>query len=304
MELGKWLSESAWKIIKGFLEANLAIIKSNPSVALVPIYALVRATGITVQSGHTGLLFSFGRARTVLEPGFRLLFPFLQVVRVLPTRSRTMDLPSQEVVTMEGLVYIVDANLVFRIEDVRKALIQIDDLDRGMYQMLALSVQRILRNCSRTDLRVSEELDQSLSQTMGQHLQAWGVVVEHAGFTSITPSPVTLRLTQLGQRTNIRSELLQWLESSELNRATALTLLGTPLRVYPHRSRNLMREELQRKRIRIRKLVRKIALKHEIRDQKRIKRLTRRALYKAGVGGVVGEEDVPKDKADATAEKL
>lgn len=299
--LAKVLTESGWKILRGFLDANLAIIKSNPSIALLPIYYLIRATGITIQSGQTGLLFSFGRARKELGPGFRLLIPFLQVVRVLPTRSRTMDLPAQEVVTLEGLVYIADANLVFRITDVRKALIQIDNLDRGMHQMLALSVQKILRGCSRSDLRVSEELDKSLEQTMGKHLQAWGVIVEHAGFTSITPSPVTLRLTQLGKRTHIRSDLLKLLESGDLNRAVALTLLGTKLSVFPHRKRSLMREELQRKRRRIRKLVRKVAQQHKIRDQRRIKYLTRRALFKAGVGGVVGEEDLSPAKPDAAA---
>ena len=83
---------------------------------------LVRAMGVTIESGQTGLLFSFGRARRTLAPGFHPLIPFLQRVRRLPTRSRTLDMPAQRVVTLEGLVYHVDANLVYRVIDVRKAL--------------------------------------------------------------------------------------------------------------------------------------------------------------------------------------
>ena len=74
----------------------------------------------------------FGRARRELEPGFHLLIPFLQRARRMPTRSRTLDLPAQRVATHQGLVYHVDANLVYRVTDVRKAMIQVDQIEKGM----------------------------------------------------------------------------------------------------------------------------------------------------------------------------
>ena len=114
-------------------------------VATVLIAAIVRAVGVTVHTGQHALRFSFGRAGKVLEPGFHLLVPFLQVVRKIPTRSRTLNLPSQRVTNFEGLVYQVDANLVYRVVDVRKALIQIDDLVKGMLEMLGLGVQEVVR---------------------------------------------------------------------------------------------------------------------------------------------------------------
>ena len=56
------------------------LAKQNSYVLFLLVYSFVRATGITVKSGTTGLLFSFGRARRVIAPGFRMLIPFLQVV--------------------------------------------------------------------------------------------------------------------------------------------------------------------------------------------------------------------------------
>ena len=54
--------------------------------------AVVRALGVTVRTGSTGVLFSFGRARRELQPGFHLLIPFLQVA---PSLSIVQKPPPQ-----------------------------------------------------------------------------------------------------------------------------------------------------------------------------------------------------------------
>lgn len=188
------------------------------------VWAVVRAMGKTVESGQTGLKFSFGRAVRVVEPGFHPLIPFLQVVRTLPTRSRTLDLAAQRVVTDEGLVFDVDANLVYRVVDVRRALIEIDDLVQGMQQVLALSVQELLRPRARAELYASEELDQELSRRMAARLEPWGVAVERAGFPSLRPSRESLRITQLDRLGRERAAALRRLRTHGVDPAAALAL--------------------------------------------------------------------------------
>ena len=56
-------------------------------VVVGAVAAIVRAMGVTIDSGQTGLLFSFGRAKRELHPGFHLLMPFVQRARRMPTRS-------------------------------------------------------------------------------------------------------------------------------------------------------------------------------------------------------------------------
>ena len=115
---------SWWEGIYEYLRYFITPDQLGYLIAIVTA-TVVRAMGVTIKSGETALLFSFGRARKELQPGFHLLIPFLQVARKMPSRSRTLDLPSQRVVTNEGLVYHVDANLVYRIVDVHKAVVEI-----------------------------------------------------------------------------------------------------------------------------------------------------------------------------------
>lgn len=225
-------------------------------VVIGVVSAIVKASGVTVQSGTTGLLYTVGRTdrkiplvlrpllaalqaggkltslpRRVLGPGFHPLVPFLQRVRKVPTRSRTLDLPAQKVATFEGYVFIADANLVFRIVDIRKALIQVDDLLRGMEQMLTLGVQEVLRAATIKELQSGEGLDERLRTNLEQRVAVWGVAVERAGFPTITPSPRTLRITQLRQKVEERLRRVETLkelsDERPLSTASALATIGS-----------------------------------------------------------------------------
>lgn len=247
-------SGSAWDTIRSLLGIEdvgetirtglrtwlIDFVQQNASLLVLVAFSIARATAVTVESGHTGLLFSFGRAKGTVSPGLKWLIPFLQIVRTAPTRQRTLDLPAQRVTTHDGLVYLVDANLVYRITDIEKALIEIDDLIKGMRQVLVLSVQRVIRSSERAVLRDREDMDRRLLEAMAEHLELWGVEVVNAGFTSVTPSPVTLRLVQLGARVETRRKGLEQLETVT-SRPLALALLGT-------KQRTVRRTELQRER--------------------------------------------------------
>jgi len=167
----------------------------------VVVSAIVSAAKVIVQSGQTALLFTLGRVskRSPLGPGFHLLIPFVHRARKVPTRSRTLDLPAQKIATGEGYVFVADANLVFRIVDVERALVMVDDLVPAMERVLTLGVQEVLRAATIPELKSGEGLDAALRANLEEKLEPWGVVVEHAGFPTITPSPRTLRITQLRQ---------------------------------------------------------------------------------------------------------
>ena len=282
---GTW---SWWDAFRaGFKESALQFIQQNSSVILIAVFSLVKATGVTVKSGHTGLLFSFGRAKREIPPGFRLLIPFLQIVRTLPTRQRTLDLPAQRVTTLDGLVYLVDANIVFRVVDVRKALIEIDDLLKGMRQVLVLSVQEVLRNTERDSLRVPEKMDKALEDAMAILLEPWGVELINAGFTSITPSPATLQLVQLDVRVNTRARSLDQL-NLHVPEGLALPLLGTPQRIITRSQVLAEREIVRRRHRRVRRVLRTELKRSGLKiSSKEHARLRRKIRIEAGMSGVL-----------------
>ncbi|MCP5022599.1 MAG: SPFH domain-containing protein [bacterium] len=208
------------------------------------IGAVVRAAGVQVQSGHKGLLFHFGRATKVLDHGFRPLIPYFQSVAIVPTRSRTMDLPSQRVVNQDGLVYFADANLVYHVQDVRRAVVEIDNLEEGMMQMLTLGVQEVLRATNRHTIADTGALALALEQTLAVRLEPWGVCVDKAGFPTLSPSAKSLRITQLDERVAERQARYQAFRQN-LPSPLASALVGT--RRFPRSKTNrLIRMAIKR----------------------------------------------------------
>lgn len=218
-------------------------------VAFVVIAGLVRRSGTTIVSGSSGLKFTFGRARKVCEPGFHPLLPLLQTIQVVPTRARTLDLPAQKLTTLDGLVYRVDASLVYRVVDVRKALIEVDDLQKGMLQMLGLGVNEVLRNLDRSRLRVSDALDVALAANLSRRVEPWGVVVERAAFTTIDPTRETTRITQLDSLMRSRTQALELFAARGVTPRIDLALLGSHKR-FVRRTHILRRQALATRRLR------------------------------------------------------
>ena len=232
-----YLSE-ALELLLSVLQAVLAYVvgyaKQHPVVTSLAVLALLRLFGITVQTGHKGVLFVFGRVRKELEPGFHFLLPFLITARTIPVRSITLDLLRQRITIADGLVYDVQANIVYRVADPKLALTQIDNLRHGIEVLLALIVEDLLGGQTRAAMLNFKDLDAKLTARAEAALERWGVTVEQAGFKSIAPTHKTLRLTQLAALGGERARVLQELIAQGVMVNAALALLGAEHRLIGH----------------------------------------------------------------------
>lgn len=224
------LLDAAWWLVNHLI----AFVKDNPLQAVIFAVIVIRLFGTTVQTGWKGVLFSFGRVRRELGPGFHALIPFVQRVRKIPIRSITMHLPMQRITTADGLVFDVQANLVYRIVDATRALVQIGDIRKGIEAVLLVVIQNLLREQTRGQLQNRKALDEDFTARARFKLERWGATVEQAGFMTIAPTSRTLRLTQLGLLTRERERMVQRYLHAGLSTEVAATLLGADRKVSAH----------------------------------------------------------------------
>jgi hypothetical protein len=222
-----FLLSTTWNLIVRFAWRN-------PVTFTLMLFGFARLWGTTIQTGYAGVLFRFGRAVKILEPGFHPLIPLIQDVRKLPVRSVTLQVPPQRLMNADGLVYDVDATLVMRIVDPIRATIEIDDLRAGCVTVLALAVADVITTSDRERLGVRGDLDAALNARVQPDLERWGIHVEQVGFNTIAPTRTTTRLSQQRQRTQERASVLHQLLDGGLTTETALALLGATRRVVSH----------------------------------------------------------------------
>lgn len=220
----------AWQRIKAVLlvarDLVWAYVQEHPGQTLLVMMFIVGLMGVVIDTGWRGVLFRWGRFRKVLDPGFHPLVPWMHTVRKTHIRARTMDLAKQRATSADGLVYDVDANLVYRIDDPVKALIEIDAFKQGIETVLSIAVQELIRERDHDQLWKRDDLDRALRARLDARFTEWGLSIDRVGFTTIAPTDQTLRITQQDAKVRERDRVRRMFLEAGVRPATALALIG------------------------------------------------------------------------------
>lgn len=93
---------------------------------------LILSSIIIVNQVERGVVFRFGRVVGVKEPGIRMRFPFgIDVVRKVDLRTRTIDVPQQEVITKDNISILVDAVVYYNVQNPTYALTRVVSFERS-----------------------------------------------------------------------------------------------------------------------------------------------------------------------------
>ncbi len=180
---------------------------------------------IVVYDGQHALKFTLGRAQGVVGPGVHFKLPIVQKFRVEETKHTTLDLEPQVIQLQDDLVYEVDAKVMYQIVDLRKAVIEIDDLVVGLQNRVVLAVQRVVGARDRHTVTDTDELIAGVREELRPVEEQWGVRILQFGFSNISPSPTTLEITQLELLTRERLSLYGELRQAGLSPAAAVALI-------------------------------------------------------------------------------
>src|SRR5262249_2271013 len=120
---------------------------------ILEILQAVTGIFVVVYDGQHALKFTLGRAQEVVGPGIHFKFPIIQRFQVKETKDTTIDLEPQVIQLQDDLVYEVGAKAVYQIVDLRKAVIEIDNLVTGLKNRMTLAVQRVVKAQDRESVR-------------------------------------------------------------------------------------------------------------------------------------------------------
>jgi regulator of protease activity HflC (stomatin/prohibitin superfamily) len=202
---------------------------------------LQAVTGIfvVVYDGQHALKFHLGRAQCVVGPGVHFKLPIVQRFQVEPTKDTTLDLEPQVIQLSDELVYEVGAKVVYQIVDLRKAVVEVDNLVEGLKNRLVIIVQNVVKAQDRYTIRDMARMVDDVKQALGPVEQQWGIKVHDFGFSTFSPTPETLEITQLQKLANEKLSLYrQFHDEQKLSAEAAVSLISGAVMALPaHRVR-------------------------------------------------------------------
>jgi regulator of protease activity HflC (stomatin/prohibitin superfamily) len=121
-------------------------------LALVTLALSVRV----VKQYELGVLFRFGRLLGTRSPGLRIIIPVVDVLHRVSLRIVTMPIQSQGIITRDNVSVDVSAVAYFRIVDVVKSVVAIEDVRSAIDQIAQTTLRKVVGQ---------HTLDETLSET-------------------------------------------------------------------------------------------------------------------------------------------
>ncbi|HEU5126727.1 MAG TPA: SPFH domain-containing protein [Glycomyces sp.] len=159
-------------------------------VAVFLIIVLARSIKIVPQQWNY-IIERLGRYRRTLEPGPRLLVPFIDSVRAkVDLRERVVNFPPQPVITEDNLGVQIDTVLYYIITQPTAAVYNIDDYLAGVEQLTTTTLRNVVgaMDLERT-LTSREEINSRLATELDKATDKWGLKVTRVELRSIEPPP-------------------------------------------------------------------------------------------------------------------
>ena len=125
-----------------------------------------------------GVVLRLGRCTGVRGPGLILLIPILERMIKIDTRTITMDIQPQDVITKDNVSLKVNAVIYFRVVNPEDAITQIEDYYFATSQLAQTTLRSVLGQYTLDDLLTGrEKINHTLQEIIDKATEPWGVKI-------------------------------------------------------------------------------------------------------------------------------
>jgi regulator of protease activity HflC (stomatin/prohibitin superfamily) len=195
-------------------------------VAIFFVIVLFRSIKIVPQQWNY-LIERLGKYQRTLEPGPRLLVPFVDKVRAkVDLRERVVNFPPQPVITADNLGVQIDTVLYYIITKPKDAVYSIDDYLAGVEQLTTTTLRNVVGSLDlEKTLTSREEINARLAAELDKATDKWGLKVTRVELRSIEP-PLSIRDAMEKQMRAERDRRAAILNAEGTKRAAILNAEG------------------------------------------------------------------------------
>jgi regulator of protease activity HflC (stomatin/prohibitin superfamily) len=157
-------------------------------VVLVFIIALVKAITI-IHQAEKGIIERFGRYKETLEPGLRVIIPFIDsLVARVDMRETVLDIQPQAVITKDNVGVTVDAVVYYYVTDAKAVRYEVANFYVAVSKLAQTNLRNLVGDMSLDDTLASRErINSALRETLDEATDKWGVKVTRVEVKEIEP---------------------------------------------------------------------------------------------------------------------
>ena len=125
-----------------------------------------------------GVLFRLGRYQGTLGPGLKVIIPGIFRLVKVDTRTITMDVPPQDVITRDNISIKVNAVLYFHVSDPERAIIKVENYLYATGQLAQTTLRSVCGEFELDDLLSKrDQINQRIQTIVDKQTDPWGIQV-------------------------------------------------------------------------------------------------------------------------------
>ncbi|MGA1508127.1 MAG: SPFH domain-containing protein, partial [Ilumatobacteraceae bacterium] len=194
------------------------------AVFLLFIIFLASAVKI-VRPYQRGVIERLGRYFATVDPGLRLILPFIDKLRIVDMREQVIDVPPQEVITSDNVVVSVDAVVYYEPTDPQRLIYNVANFMVAITKLAQTNLRNLIGDMQLDQALTSrDKINTNLREILDDATDTWGVRVKRVEIQRIDPP------------TDVMNAMHEQMKAERTRRATVTTAEG-------HRQAEITRAE-------------------------------------------------------------
>ena len=143
-----------------------------------------------VRPYQRGLVERLGQYKGTVDPGLRIIMPFIDRVRLVDMREQVVDVPPQEVITSDNVVVSVDAVVYYEATDPQRLVYNVANFMLAVTKLAQTNLRNLIGDMQLDEALTSRDtINTHLREILDDATDKWGVRVVRVEIQRIDPPP-------------------------------------------------------------------------------------------------------------------
>ena len=149
-------------------------------VLIIILIVILLSSIKQINEYERGILFTCGKFKKVLNPGWRIVLPVFQSFKKVDIRTKAVDVPEQEAITKDNVSVKINAVIYYKVFDASKAVLAVENFYYAVSQLAQTTMRNAVGAVTLDELLSSrEKISGEICQIIATATDPWGIKVEN-----------------------------------------------------------------------------------------------------------------------------